>query len=323
MQVIVAVVVQRHFSRIQLSSVWFIGSHQSQREWSTNRILGRVVRPIASESYCTTEFFRGRCHADGCVMTMTPIPVAQSSVCMALWRDFMNDESSEEPKATPVPLSASARRVLGVLVEKAKTTPDNYPLTLAGIVTGSNQKSNRDPKMDLDEEDVLLALDELRKVGAAREVQGSGRAIKYRHAAYDWLDVDGAGSAVMTELLLRGPQTLGELRTRASRMHPFPELSILKTVVSGLAEKGLVESLTPPGRGQTFSHTLYPPQERQYLNAKLEKQSAAKSSPSKTDGPDTNRTAVDQLLDRLESVNNRIDTLEKRLAELENPNSSD
>ena len=103
--------------------------------------------------------------------------------------------------------------MLGVLVEKAKTTPDNYPLTLAGI-TGSNQKSNRDPKMDLDEDDVLLALDELRKL-RPREVQGSGRAIKYRHAAYDWLDVDGSGSAVMTELLLRGPQTLGELRTRA------------------------------------------------------------------------------------------------------------
>ena len=97
----------------------------------------------------------------------------------------------------------------------------------------------------------------------------------------------------------------------------------MKTVVSGLAEKGLVESLTPPGRGQIFSHTLYPPQERQYLNAKLEKQSVVKSSPSKTEVPDSNRTAVDQLLDRLESVNNRIDTLEKRLAELENPNSSD
>lgn len=235
----------------------------------------------------------------------------------------MNDESADEPKASPVPLSAAARRVLGVLVEKAKTTPDNYPLTLSGIVTGSNQKSNRDPKMDLDEDDALLALDELRQVGAAREVQGSGRAIKYRHAAYDWLDVDGAGSAVMTELLLRGPQTLGELRTRASRMHPFPDLNTMKSVVSGLAEKGLVESLTPPGRGQIFTHSLYPPQERQYLNAKLEKQSAAKSPIATTEILDSNRTAVDQLLDRLESVNGRIDTLEKRLAELENPNAQD
>ena len=86
----------------------------------------------------------------------------------------MNDESQDEKKS-PVPLSENARRVLGVLVEKAKTTPDNYPLTLAGIISGSNQKSNRAPKMDLDDDDALLALDELRGVGAAREVQGSGR----------------------------------------------------------------------------------------------------------------------------------------------------
>ena len=236
--------------------------------------------------------------------------------------NIMNDESADEPKMSPVPLSASARRVLGVLVEKAKTTPDNYPLTLAGIVTGSNQKSNRDPKMDLDEDDVLLALDELRKVGAAREVQGSGSAIKYRHAAYDWLDVDGSGSAVMTELLLRGPQTLGELRTRASRMHPFADLNAMKSVVSDLADKGLVESLTPPGRGQVFSHTLYPAQERQYLNAKVEKQNASRTTSTATETSNSNRTAVDQLLDRLESVNDRIDSLEKRLAELENPDSS-
>ncbi len=233
----------------------------------------------------------------------------------------MNDESDDQ-KASPVPLSASARRVLGVLVEKAKTTPDSYPLTLAGIVSGSNQKSNRAPKMDLDEDDVLLALDELRKVGAAREVQGSGRAIKYRHAAYDWLDVDGPGSAVMTELLLRGPQTLGELRTRASRMYAFADLDALKQVVSGLVAKGLMEALTPPGRGQTFSHALYPPEERQYLNARLEKQASAKTTAPST-ASDLNRTAVDQLLDRLEAVTDRIDTLEKRLAELEDPNASD
>lgn len=235
----------------------------------------------------------------------------------------MNDESASEAQTSPVPLSASARRVLGVLVEKAKTTPDNYPLTLSGIVTGSNQKSNRDPKMDLDDEDVLLALDELRGVGAVREVQGSGRAIKYRHAAYDWLDVDGAGSAVMTELLLRGPQTVGELRTRASRMHAFPDLNAIKSVVSDLARKGLVESLTPPGRGQTFAHTLYPPQERQFLNAKIEKQNAGRSPSVASESADTNRTAVDQLLDRLETVNHRIDTLEKRLADLEGSKSSE
>lgn len=222
--------------------------------------------------------------------------------------------SDENDDATgPIPLSAAARRVLGVLVEKAKTTPDNYPLTLAALISGCNQKSNRSPQMDVDDEDALLALDELKAAGAAREVQGSGRAVKYRHAAYDWLGVDGPGSAVMTELLLRGPQTLGELRTRASRMHPFADLSAVEAVVQTLTEKGLIEAVTPPGRGQTFAHTLYPPQERQYLEARIEKQAAA--APASTSKPSSN--PVDALLARLETVNERIDALEKRISELE------
>lgn len=221
----------------------------------------------------------------------------------------MIDETSEESSG-PVPISENARRVLGVLVEKAKTTPDSYPLSLNGIVTASNQKSNRDPKMDLDDDDALLALDELRKVGAAREVQGSGRVTKYRHAAYEWMDIDGPQSAVMTELLLRGPQTLGEIRTRASRMHALDDLDTTQAVVDSLIAKGLVEALSPAGRGQTFAHTLYPPQERQYLTAKVEKQAAVSE-------PRGNKTAVDQLLERLDGVNQRIDALEKRLSELE------
>jgi uncharacterized protein YceH (UPF0502 family) len=224
----------------------------------------------------------------------------------------MNDESSDE-KASPVPLSANARRVLGVLVEKAKTTPDNYPLSLAALISGCNQKSNRSPQMDLDDEDTLLALDELRELGAAREIQGSGRVVKYRHAAYQWLDVDSPGAAVMTELLLRGPQTMGEIRTRASRMYKLEDLQAAQAVVDTLIEKGLVEAVTPPGRGQTFAHTLYPPQERQYLEARIEKQAAAATSPT----PTAAKTVVDKLLERLDVVNERIDTLEKRIAELE------
>tara|TARA_R110002049_G_scaffold4601_4_gene31919 strand:+ start:165251 stop:165922 length:672 start_codon:yes stop_codon:yes gene_type:complete len=222
----------------------------------------------------------------------------------------MNDESNEE-KPSPVPLSPAARRVLGVLVEKAKTTPDHYPLTLAGVIAGSNQKSNRAPKMDLDEDDALLALDELRKVGAAREIQGSGRSNKYRHTAYEWMDIDSPQSAIMTELLLRGPQTAGEIRTRASRMSPFADLNATQTVLNALIEKGLVEALSPPGRGQTFAHTLYPPDERQYLDAKVAKQ-AASTAPA----PES-KNLVDQLLSRLDTVTERIDNLEKRLKELE------
>jgi uncharacterized protein len=229
---------------------------------------------------------------------------------------------SDTPTPSPKPLSKNARRVLGVLVEKAKTTPDNYPLSLAGIVSGSNQKSNRSPLTQLDDDDALLALDELRNAGAVREVQGSGRVTKYRHAAYEWFGVDAAGAAIMTELLLRGPQTAGELRSRASRMHPFDELSAVQSVLDTLIDKKLVESLTPPGRGQTFAHRLYPPEERQYLEAKLEKEAEAEaratvsaSQTQRSSGADL--SAVDRLIARLDSLNERIEELENRLEKLE------
>jgi uncharacterized protein YceH (UPF0502 family) len=223
----------------------------------------------------------------------------------------MTEESGDEPKR-PVPLSPNARRILGVLVEKAKTTPDNYPLTLASLVSGCNQKSNRDPKMDLDDEDALLALDELRGLGASREVQGSGRATKYRHAAYEWLGVESPGAAVMTELLLRGPQTIGELRTRASRMHALSDLNAAKAVVEELLEKDLVQAVSPPGRGQVFAHKLYPPDEQQYLQAKVEKRASVSTA-----APKESQTKVDQLIQRLETVTERIDQLENRIKELE------
>ncbi|TWU44995.1 hypothetical protein Q31b_01660 [Novipirellula aureliae] len=229
----------------------------------------------------------------------------------------MNDETASD-KPTPVPLSRDARRVLGVLVEKAKTTPDNYPLSVSGIISGSNQKSNRSPQMQLDEDDVLTALDELKKVGAAREIQGSGRVTKYRHAAYEWLDVDSPGAAVMTELLLRGPQTLGEIRTRASRMYALDDLKVTQEVVDLLIEKDLVEPLSPPGRGQTFAHKLYTPEERMYLEAKLEKQAAAQpQAPTSTRASKSSDSAVDALIARLDTVSERIDALEERIKELE------
>lgn len=234
-----------------------------------------------------------------------------------------DDSDGDGPGEARQPLSAAARRVLGVLVEKAKTTPDNYPLTVNAIIAGSNQKSNRSPQMSLDEGDALDALDELRGRGAVREVQGSGRAIKYRHAAYEWFDIDGPQSALITEMLLRGPQTLGELRTRASRMHPFADLSAVEEVIRPLIEKGLVESVSPAGRGQLFTHTLYPPAEKPRLAGQIEKQlgqadadAGAAAVPPAAAG---NRDEVDRLLARLDQVNERIDQLEQRIADLENP----
>lgn len=223
----------------------------------------------------------------------------------------MSDSDGEDSKPV-IPLSANARRVLGVLVEKAKTTPDNYPLTVSALVSGCNQKSNRSPQMNLDDDDVLLALDELREVGAAREIQGSGRVTKYRHAAYEWLNLDNPQAAVMTELLLRGPQTIGELRTRASRMYNLADLDAVKNVLESLIEKDLAEAITPPGRGQTFAHKLYPPEERQYLEARVEKQAAKSAAVT-----DESKQAIDQLIARLDAVTARIDDLETRLKQLE------
>ena len=156
-------------------------------------------------------------------------------------------------------LSATDRRVLGVLVEKAKTTPNNYPLSLNAIMTGSNQKSNRAPHMSLDTDDVEDSLERLREAGAVAEVHGGGRVVKYRHYMKDWMGVDGTELAVMAELLLRGAQTVGELRGRAARMagSSLPDMGTLRPVLTALVEKNLVVELTPAGRGQVVTHGLY------------------------------------------------------------------
>lgn len=232
----------------------------------------------------------------------------------------MSDESADESQPLAKPVSATARRCLGVLIEKAKTTPDSYPLSLAAIVTGSNQKSNRDPQMNVNDDDVLLALDELREAGAVREIQGSGRVTKYRHAAYEWFDCDSPGAAIMTELMLRGHQTVGEIRTRASRMHPFIDLTATQTEVESLVEKGLVFAITPPGRGQVFAHTLYTPTERQHLAAKVEKQAGTasnQSAPAAAPAAAANESRIDKIQQRLEEVAARLETLEQKIADWE------
>jgi len=177
-------------------------------------------------------------------------------------------DASDESKPRWRPLGRVERRVAGVLIEKAKTTPDQYPMTINGLVTGSNQKSNRDPQMQLDEDNMLEALDELKSAGAVMEIQGSGRVAKYRHLLYEWLGVDKVELAVMAELLLRGAQTEGELRGRASRMEPIADLNVLRGILDSLRGKGLVLDLTPPGRGQIISHALYEPDELQRLREK-------------------------------------------------------
>lgn len=180
-----------------------------------------------------------------------------------------NTTSLDSEKSQPrwQPLGRVDRRVAGVLIEKAKTTPAAYPMTLNAITTGCNQKSNRHPLMELTGEEVEESLERLRGMGAVGMIEGSGRVDKFRHYLYEWLGVEKVELSVIAELLLRGPQTVGELRGRASRMDPIPDLPAMHAILSSLAEKGLVLPLTPAGRGQVVTHALYRPEELAKIRA--------------------------------------------------------
>lgn len=128
-------------------------------------------------------------------------------------------------------------RVLGSLVEKELTTPEYYPLSLNSLTNACNQKSNRDPVTALTEEDVVRALDSLRFKQLSVISADGGRVPKYRHLLAEKLGLLPAEQVVLCELLLRGPQTVGELRTRCERMHPFGDLSAVEEVLKELMER--------------------------------------------------------------------------------------
>lgn len=180
----------------------------------------------------------------------------------------MSMESPGSPGAISKPrwcaIGKIDRRILGVLVEKAKTTPNGYPMSLNAITTACNQKNNRAPLMQLESEDVEEGLDRLRKQGAIGYVTGAGVVQRYRHYVQEWMGIEKMEVAVMAELLLRGPQTEGELRGRAARMEThLVDLAALRPVVQSLINKGLILPLSPGGRGQVLTHALFEPQELQ------------------------------------------------------------
>jgi len=158
------------------------------------------------------------------------------------------------------PLNPVEIRVLGCLVEKELATPDYYPLTLNALVNACNQKSNRDPVVEFDEMIVAQALEGLRPLGFATQSAEGGRAAKYCHNLDGKLRLDPAEMAVMAELLLRGPQTAGELRQRASRMQPIDSLEAVEAILAELAgrdEPLAVKLPRQPGRKeQRFAHLL-------------------------------------------------------------------
>jgi len=260
----------------------------------------------------------------------------------------MTDSATGTVPAAPkwTALDARQRRVLGVLIEKAKTTPAAYPMSVNAIVTGSNQKNNRDPLTSLDSIDVEKALDQLRTLGVVSEIDWLGRVSKYKHHAYEWLGVSKPEIAVMTELLLRGAQALGELRGRAARMEPIADLSALKPIVESLVGRGLMIELTPPGRGQLVSHNLYLAEELADLKSQVaghapragssaeegESPERAAAPPAARAASPTRATAgsnpqgapsdsvaelsarVSELREELETLRERVSNLESRLS---------
>jgi uncharacterized protein YceH (UPF0502 family) len=132
-------------------------------------------------------------------------------------------------------------RVVGCLIEKQRTTPDVYPLSINALRLACNQSTNRDPVVDYEEETVVEALRHLALRGWTRLASGSGsRARKYRHLLDEALGVDGVQISLLAVLMLRGPQTPGQLKQRTERLHSFADLALVHETLDGLVERGLI-----------------------------------------------------------------------------------
>jgi uncharacterized protein len=227
-------------------------------------------------------------------------------------------ESTPAPKR-PAPLPAVERRILGVLMEKARTTPDTYPLSLNALVTGCNQKSNRAPLMNLSENQVEAVVSKMRQKQLVAEVHGGGRVPKYRHYGYDYMGVKGVEAGVMAELLLRGEQSSGELRTHASRFDAIADLNAMQQIIDNLMARGLMIALTPPGRGQLFSHNLYEPDELEALQQSLVGYTGLEGSSGSTSRVHSGASTVqlEQLQAELIRLKSVVEQLEERVAALE------
>jgi uncharacterized protein YceH (UPF0502 family) len=157
-------------------------------------------------------------------------------------------------------LSAVEARVLGVLAEKQRTVPDAYPLTLNALVAGCNQKSSRDPVMEIGDAQAQEALDSLRGVTLVIESSG-GRVPRYEHNIERVLQIPATSAALLAVLMLRGPQTAGELRINCDRLHKFADISAVEGFLRELAERPagplVVELPRQPGaRENRWAHLL-------------------------------------------------------------------
>ena len=216
-------------------------------------------------------------------------------------------------------LNEIERRIIGVLLEKSLAQPQYYPMTINAIVTACNQKSNRDPMMTLDEDVVWDTLERLRVVGLVTRLMpgGASRVDRFKHEVKTLLGWEKPQWAVMAELLLRGPQTVGELRTRCRRLFEFDSPDQIPEILDNFAreEPPRVEVL-PRGAGQSavrYAHRLYPPEEWEKLSqvpAGAAPVAASTPAPAKVQGD------LEALLGEMREIQADVAGLREQLDEL-------
>lgn len=221
-------------------------------------------------------------------------------------------DDSEPQSKTLAELTFAETRVLGSLIEKELTTPEYYPMSLNGLTNACNQKNNRNPKSDLSEDEVSNAIDELRIKRLAHRVDLVGsRVPKFQHNAEKELDLIKAERALLAELLNRGPQTTGELNTRASRMFKFDGLPDVEDTLTELGdrESSLVGLMDPiPGRKERrWFHKLAPP-------PKVEETDGAQ--PVFIPTADKRLDQIDENLNEFKDLKEEVETLRYQVREL-------
>jgi uncharacterized protein YceH (UPF0502 family) len=203
-------------------------------------------------------------------------------------------------------LSAPETRVLGCLMEKQRTTPDVYPLSLNSLRLACNQSTNRDPVVDYDEEAIRDALHRLERRGLVR-LAGASRAAKYRHLLAEALPMSGGEQAIVCVLMLRGAQTPGELKQRTERMHAFAGLDEVHATLELLIERELVQRLERrPGQKEERYLQLLQAEDEDEDEGGAEQRTPAAVQPSIA--PPSSST--------LEELRGRIERLEREVAEL-------
>ncbi len=227
---------------------------------------------------------------------------------------------AEQTGPAKVVLNDVERRVFGVLLEKALAQPQYYPMTLNAITAACNQKSNRDPVMDLDDEAVWNTLEVLRAGGLVSRLLpgGTSRVERFKHEAKEFFGWEKPQRAVMAELLLRGPQTVGELRGHCVRLYPFDSTEAVVAVLESLSQAApprVAPLPRAPGQAAVrYAHLLYPPEERAQFSSAPAIAAPAVAPPTT---PPVAKGELDDLRAAVRDLRAEVADLRAMLAELQ------